>query len=130
MATLRRPESGHAWEMKYETRSTSVEMAQVACHSACDHVAQRWELPPAVAEVANRHHDYQGEGRDGYSQLGHVAAAAERLAEHVGLSEDGVCHPLTPDDMSMFYQLGLNEVAIDLAIHEAEKVQEHVRALG
>jgi hypothetical protein len=32
--------------------------------------------------------------------------------------------------MSMFYQLGLNEVAIDLAIHEAEKVQEHVRALG
>ena len=57
-------------------------------------------------------------------------AEDERLAEHVGLSEDGVCHPLTPDDMSMFYQLGLNEVAIDLAIHEAEKVQEHVRALG
>jgi HD-like signal output (HDOD) protein len=100
-------------------------------HSEVGHfVAQRWELPPAVAEVANRHHDYQGAGRDGYSQLGHVAAAAERLAEHVGLSEDGTCRPLTPDDMSMFYQLGLNEVAIDLAIHEAEKVQEHVRALG
>jgi len=94
------------------------------------HVAQRWELPPAVAEVANRHHDFEGDGRDGYSQLGHVAAAAERLAEHVGLSEDGSQRPLEPQDMSMFYRLGLDEMAIDAALHEAERVEEHVRALG
>ena len=100
-------------------------------HAEVGHfVAQRWELPLAVAEVANRHHDYTGDGRDGYSQLGHVAAAAERLAEHVGLSEDGEQRPLGGDDMFMFYQLGRDEIAIETAIHEAEQVEEHVRALS
>ncbi len=107
------------------------DLVMESLHGEVGHiVAQRWELPLAVAEVANRHHDFEGDGRDGYSQLGHVAAAAERLAEHVGLSEDGSRRALTSEDMFMLYRLGLDEMAVDAAIHEAERVEEHVRALG
>lgn len=94
------------------------------------HVCQRWDLPLAVAEVAKRHHDFDTSGRDTYSQLGHVAAAAERLAHHVGLASDGSQKSLDGDGMFLLYRLGLDEAAIDEAIKTAETVAQHVDALG
>lgn len=94
------------------------------------HVCQRWGLPAAVAEVANRHHTFEDGQRDGYSQLGHVAAAAERLAAHVGLSSSLTVQSLDGAGMFLLYRLGLDEASVDAAIADAEKVAEHVRSLA
>ena len=97
-------------------------------HAEVGHHVPAVGLPAAVAEVANRHHTFEDGQRDGYSQLGH-AAAAERLAAHVGLSSSLTVQSLDGAGMFLLYRLGLDEASVD-AIADAEKVAEHVRSLA
>ena len=91
-------------------------------------VCERWDLPASVQEVARRHHRFESGGsRDGYSQLGHVAAVSERLADHVGLGETRGMNRLDGSEMGMFYQLGLDEEAINSAISFAESIRERLK---
>ena len=91
-------------------------------------VCERWDLPASVQEVARRHHRFESGGaRDGYSQLGHIAAVSERLAEHVGLGEQRGMNRLQPAEMGIFYQLGLQEDSINEAISFAESIRERLK---
>lgn len=89
---------------------------------------ERWDLPASVQEVARRHHRFEANGsRDGYSQLGHLAAVSERLAQHVGLGETRGMQRLDAAEMGMFYQLGLDETRIEEAITFAESIRDRLK---
>jgi putative nucleotidyltransferase with HDIG domain len=85
-----------------------------------ERLAQAWKLPALVAESARRHHkyrDYDGEGA--YSQMGHVIAAADRLALHHGHGRRA--WPIDPDKgEAVFFELGLEPSRLSELIAAAD----------
>ncbi|HWB77651.1 MAG TPA: HDOD domain-containing protein [Nannocystaceae bacterium] len=49
-------------------------------------IAGKWNLPQLVRDAMRRHHGFRGFGRagDGYSQIGHIVAAADVVCVHLG----------------------------------------------
>ena len=79
-------------------------------------VCARWGLPDLCKEVVLRHHQYRGYGQEGegYSQIAHVVACADRLARHGGMGSAGNEEELiAAEEMGIFYELGLDETQIE-----------------
>ena len=72
------------------------------------HVAKAWNLPPLVRESVRRHHRYRGFGPDGqgYSQIGHLVAAADAVCSHLGLGRRA--EPLDLAGARAIAELGLD----------------------
>jgi putative nucleotidyltransferase with HDIG domain len=66
--------------------SLRVEAEHVAHAQLGSRIATAWKLPPLVVEALRRHHGYRGFGakHDGYSQIGHIVAAADVVCNHLG----------------------------------------------
>jgi len=83
-------------------------------------VCERWGMPGLVREAARRHHLFRNYDRcGGYSQIGHTVAAAERLAQHVGLGDTPTASDLDDHGMMLLFELGLDHDAVDQMIEGA-----------
>jgi HD-like signal output (HDOD) protein len=69
-----------------------------------------WKLPALAAEAGRRHHDYRGaaDDRDGYSQIGHAVAVADRVACHLGIGRPA--RALDDGDREVICSLGIDPV--------------------
>ncbi len=78
-----------------------------------------WKLPKLVGEAARCHHNYRGfDGGDGYSDVGNIVAAAERIAEHHGIGLDP--RPIPEEGDACLYDLQLTgEQVVDLIAQSA-----------
>lgn len=87
-------------------------------------VCERWGMPGVVSEAVRRHHLFQNyDQRGGYSQIGHTVAAAERLAQHVGMGEQAVASAMDEQGMVVLSQLGLDHAAVERAIVSAQALR-------
>ncbi len=75
-------------------------------------MASKWKLPALAVEAIRWHHRYAGFGEkgDGYSQIGHAIAVADRLAAHLGAGRPA--RPLDHEDLRVIYELGLDPVVL------------------
>ncbi len=90
-------------------------------------VCERWGLPEMCRDAARYHHRYRGFGKkkDGYSQIAHLVAAAERLAQHVGLCSNGdFPAPIDLEREVMFSELGLDTEQTEKLIEVAVQLRQ------
>jgi putative nucleotidyltransferase with HDIG domain len=87
-------------------------------------IAAIWNLPSLVCEALRRHHRYRGFGprNDGYSQIGHIIAAADVVAGHLGIGR--APHALDDVCLEIICSLGLDPQAI-VAMARVEQVGPH-----
>jgi putative nucleotidyltransferase with HDIG domain len=75
-------------------------------------LANKWGLPHEVVEGVRRHHrfrDFLPNG-GGYSEIGHLVAAADRVVGHLGIGRPA--KPLTAGDEQMIRELGFEVDAV------------------
>ena len=69
-------------------------------------IADAWNLPVVVAQVARDHHDDPGSFGDEPTPMALVVAAAERIGDHHGLGHDPVTlDPADPGDLALFERI-------------------------
>lgn len=75
-------------------------------------VAASWNLPSLVSEAIRRHHRHRGFGpqQQGYSQIGHIVAAADIIAGHLGAGR--LPYALDNTCLEVVCSLGLDAAAI------------------
>lgn len=91
-------------------------------------VAERWKLPEEIREATRRHHVYKGFAKsEGYSLVGNMICAADRLAQHVGMEEQPGSERVLDlegcaEDREIFEDLGI-------PIEKAQKLLERAQAI-
>jgi putative nucleotidyltransferase with HDIG domain len=75
-------------------------------------LAQKWGLPSEAVECARRHHRFRDfmPGGGGYSEIGHLVAAADAVVGHLGIGRPA--KRMTVGDEQMIRELGFEADAI------------------
>lgn len=69
-------------------------------------LCKQWKLSELVRDGVRRHHRYRDWNAGAYSQIGHVVAVADSVAEHLGLGCSP--RPLTSDEIAAIQRLGID----------------------
>lgn len=79
---------------------------ELAHTAAGARMAMAWKLPAVVVEAVRRHHRHAGFAPDGggYSEIGHVIAAADRVVTQLGIGGDA--QALDADTVRVVTELG------------------------
>lgn len=89
-----------------------------------ERIAQRWQLPAPIGEVARYHHCYRGSGSsDEMHGLVGIVAAADRLAYHAGIGLRALGTRVHDDPI--WDELGIDGEAVDGLVYEAASISAH-----
>lgn len=69
-------------------------------------ICEKWNLPPLALEAIRRHHRHRDWAAGAYSQIGHIVAVADCVAEHLGLG--CAARPLTREELDQIQELGID----------------------